>query len=199
MVGIEFGLFYPLLLIPLGVVGASATFNFMAGYNGLEASQGILILLALSLATWLSGNSWLSLVSLIMVACLIAFYLFNKYPAKIFPGDVLTYSVGALIATIAILGNLEKLAVFFFIPYIIETGLKSRGNLKKQSIAKLVDGGDLEVPYPKFYGLEHIAIHLLKKIKKKGKVYEQEVVYSINLFQIMIIVLGFLIFGKGLI
>ena len=102
VMGTEIGLFYPLLLIPLGIIGASATFNFIAGYNGLEASQGIIILSALALVAFFTGNSWISLISLIMVACLFAFYVFNKYPAKIFPGDVLTYSVGALIA---IIGN----------------------------------------------------------------------------------------------
>jgi len=93
MMGIEFGLFYPLILIPLGIIGASATFNFIAGYNGLEVGQGVLIISALSLVTWLTGNTWLALVSLIMVSCLIAFYIFNKYPAKILPGDILTYPV----------------------------------------------------------------------------------------------------------
>ena len=137
MMGIEFGLFYPLFFIPIGIIGASATFNFLAGYNGLEASQGILILSALSITTALTGNSWLSIISLCMVASLIAFYIFNKYPAKTFPGDIMTYAVGSLIAIIAILGNIEKVAVFFFIPYIIETGLKLRGKLKKQSFAKV--------------------------------------------------------------
>jgi hypothetical protein len=33
-----------------------------------------------------------------------------------------------LIACMAILGNFEKIAVFVFIPYIIETFLKLRGN-----------------------------------------------------------------------
>ncbi len=198
MMGIEFGLFYPLLLIPIGIVGASASFNFLAGYNGLEASQGIIILSALSLVTWLNDNSWLSLISLIMVACLIIFYMFNKYPAKIFPGDVLTYPIGALIAIITILGNIEKIAIFFFIPYILETCLKVRGRLKKYSFAKVNSDESLEIPYEKFYGLEHIAVYLLKKIKKNGKVYEKDVVYLINLFQILIIVLGFLLFGKGL-
>jgi len=198
MMGINFGLMYPLLLIPLGIVGASTTFNFLAGYNGIEASQGILILSALSLVTWFTGSSWLSLISLIMVFCLIAFYIFNKYPAKVFPGDVLTYSVGALIAAIAILGNVEKIAVFFFIPYIIETGLKIRGRLKKESFAKVNSDGSLEVPYKKFYALEHIAIYLLKKIKKDKKVYEKEVVYAINIFQILIIILGLILFRGAL-
>jgi len=196
MMGIEFGLLYPLFFIPIGIIGTSATFNFLAGYNGLETSQGILILTALGLVTFLTGNSWLSMVSLVMTSSLIAFYFFNKYPARVFPGDVLTYSVGPLIAIIAILGNIEKIAAFFFIPYIIETALKARGKLKKESFAKVDKDGSLNLPYKKFYGLEHLAIYVLKKIKKNKKVYEKEVVYLINLFQILIIILGFILFGR---
>lgn len=194
MMGINFSIFYPLFIIPLGVVGATTTFNFLAGYNGLEASQGIIILSALSIVTYLTGNSWLSVVSLCMVASLSAFYIFNKYPAKVFPGDITTYSVGALIAILAILGNIEKIAIFFFIPYIIEAGLKIRGKLKKESFAKLNPDGSLKMPYKKIYGLEHLAIHILQKIKPSKKAYEQEVVYLINGFQILIIILGFLMF-----
>ncbi|MCK5149969.1 glycosyl transferase family 4 [Candidatus Pacearchaeota archaeon] len=194
MIGINLGLIYPLILIPLGVLGATTTFNFLAGYNGLESGQGILILSALALVTWITGNAWLSVVALCMVASLMAFYIFNKYPAKIFPGDIMTYSIGALIASIAILGNIEKISIFFFIPYILETILKSRGGLKKESFAKVNDDGSLEMPYNKIYGLEHLAIKILKKIKPSKKVYEKEVVYLIHGFQIFIIVLGFLIF-----
>jgi UDP-N-acetylglucosamine--dolichyl-phosphate N-acetylglucosaminephosphotransferase len=182
----------------LGIIGVSATFNFLAGYNGLEASQGIIILSALSVITFLTGDKWLSIIGLCMVASLIPFYLFNKYPAKVFPGNILTYSVGALIASIAILGNLEKIAIFFFIPYIMETILKSRGKLVKHSFAKVNSDGSLEVPYEKIYGLEHLAIYLLKKIKPNKKVYEKEVVLLINAFQIVVIIIGFLLFGKGL-
>ncbi len=198
MMGIEFGLLYPLFFIPLGIVGASTTFNFLAGYNGLETSQGIIILTTLSVVTWYTGNSWLSIISLIVVFSLIAFYLFNKYPSKIFPGDVLTYPLGALIAVIAILGNIEKIAIFFFIPYIIETILKLRGKLKNESFAKLNKDGSLDMPYNKFYGLEHLAIYILKKVKKNKKVYEKEVVYLINGFQILIIILSLIIFKNSI-
>jgi len=187
---VNFGILYPLLLIPLGVIATTTTFNFLAGYNGLEASQGILILSALAYVTYITGNAWLSIVTLCMVASLCAFYIYNKYPAKIFPGDALTYSVGALIATIAILGNIEKIAVFFFIPYILEVILKARGKLVKESFAKVNPDSSLEMPYDKIYGLEHLAIYLLKKIKPNKRVYEKDVVYLINFFQLIIIVLG---------
>jgi UDP-N-acetylglucosamine--dolichyl-phosphate N-acetylglucosaminephosphotransferase len=194
MMGIEFGLLYPLIFIPIGIVGAATSFNFLAGYNGLETGQGILLLGALSFVSWKIGNPSLAIIGLIMVSALLAFYIFNKYPAKIFPGDVLTYSVGALIAIMAILGNMEKIAIFFFIPYIIETILKVRGGLKKESFAKLNDDGSLEMPYKKIYGLEHLAIYVLKKIKPSKKVYERNVVYTIHFFQIVFIILGIVLF-----
>ncbi len=186
----NFGLWYPLFLIPLGIAGCTTTYNFLAGYNGLEASQGILILSALAYVTYITGNAWLSVIALCMVASLFAFWLYNKYPAKVFPGDILTYSVGALIATIAILGNIEKIAIFFFIPYIFEVILKVRGKLEKHSFGIPQQDGSLEMPYDKIYGLEHLSIYLLKKLKPSKKAYEKEVVYLINAFQITIIILG---------
>ena len=191
MMGIEFGLFYPILFIPIGIMGATATFNFLAGYNGLEASQGIILLSGIAIAIFLTGNRSLSLIAIIMIFCLLAFYLFNKFPATIFPGDTLTYSVGALIACLAILGNVEKLAVFFFIPYGIEVILKIRGKLEKESFARVKEDGSLENRYDKIYGLEHLAVSILKKFK--NKVYEKDVVYLINGFQIIIVMLGFLL------
>lgn len=196
--GTNLGLLYALLIIPIGIIGASTTFNFLAGFNGLEAGQGILILFALSVVTYFTGNTWITLIGLVMIASLAAFWLFNKPPAKVFPGDVLTYSIGGLIAIIAILGNIERIAIFFFIPCIIEFFLKARGKLKKYSFGKPDKDNSLEMPYKKIYGLEHFAIWFLKKIKKDKKVYEQEVVYFIHLFQIFIIITGFIIFRKAI-
>lgn len=191
--GINIGILYPLLAIPIGVVGATTTYNFLAGYNGLEARQGILILSALAFVAYLHGESWLSLIALIMVAALFGFYIFNRYPAKVLPGDILTYSIGIMIAAIAILGGLELIAILFFIPYIIETILKSRGKLKKYSFGKPNEDGSLDLAYDKIYGLEHLAIKILKKIKPSHKVYEKDVVNLINGFQLIIIILTLVI------
>ncbi len=194
--GLNLGIIYPLLIIPLGVIGASTTFNFLAGYNGLEARQGILILGALALAAFLTGTTWLSLILLCMISALFAFLLFNSYPARIFPGDTMTYSIGALIAAAAILGNLERFTIFIFIPNIIEVFLKMRGKLKMESFAQPQKDGSLNLRYDKIYGLEHFAIFLLKKFKQK--VYEKEVVNFINLFQLIFIILAFIIFREGI-
>jgi UDP-N-acetylglucosamine--dolichyl-phosphate N-acetylglucosaminephosphotransferase len=191
--GINIGLLYPLLAIPIGVVGTTTTYNFLEGFNGLGARQGIIILSALAFVSYLHGESWLSLIALIMVASLSAFYIFNRYPAKVFPGDTMTYSIGIMIVSIAILGGLELVAVLFFIPYIIEMILKSRGRLKKYSFGKPNEDGSLDLAYDKIYGLEHLAIKILKKIKPSHKAYEKDVVNLINGFQIVIIILALII------
>lgn len=195
---ISLGLLYPLLLIPLGIMGTSTTFNFLAGYNGLEAGQGIIIISSLSFVAYLTNTSWLALIGICMTFSLIAFLIFNRYPAKVFPGDVLTYPVGGMIAIMAVLGNMERIAIFFFIPYIIEVILKLRGRLKKESFGKPNKDNSLEMPYNKIYSLEHFAIWFLKKWKKDGKVYEKDVVHFIYIIQIAIILIGFIIFRKNI-
>ena len=189
---IELGIWYVLFFIPLGITGATATYNFLAGFNGLEASQGIIILTYLSIISYLTGNPWLAMMGMCMVASLVGFYIYNKYPASVFPGDILTYSVGALIAIMSILGNFEKIAVFVFIPYILETILKLRGGLAKQSFCKPNQDGSLELPYDKIYSLNHFGVLILKKFK--NKVYEKDIVYLINGFQILVIIISYFLF-----
>src|SRR3989344_3880542 len=118
---VELGILYPLILIPVGVAGATTTYNFLAGFNGLEAGQGIIILSFLSFIAYSTGSSWLAIIGLCMVMSLLVFYFYNKFPARVFPGDIMTWAVGALIGSMAILGNFEKIGLFIFIPYIAET------------------------------------------------------------------------------
>ncbi|MDP1728855.1 MAG: glycosyl transferase family 4 [archaeon] len=194
---INLGLIYPLVFIPLGIAGASITYNFLAGFNGLEAGQGIIILSFLSFIAYITGSSWLALMGLCMIAGLLVFYYYNKVPAKVFPGNALTWSIGGLIAMIAILGNFEKIAVFIFIPYILETMLKLRGKLKKQSFGIPDANNNLRKPYGgKIYGITHLAIYILGKFKREIK--EKDVVYFIFAIQIVICLLALLIFRNTL-
>lgn len=193
---VDMGLLYPLILIPLGIVGTTTTFNFLAGFNGLEAGLGAILISALSLVAFFTGSTWLALIGLCMVVALLAFLFYNFTPAKVLPGDVLTYPVGALIAIMAILGNFEKIAIFFFIPCIIEVILKSRGRLIKSSFGKPQKDGSLDLLHDKVYGLTHASIWLFKKFGVKPT--EKRVVYLIWIFQALVVLAGFAIFRKGI-
>lgn len=193
---LDTGLLYPLILIPIGVIGAATTFNFLAGFNGLEAGQGILLLSAISMVAFFTGNSWLAVIGFCMVAALLGFIFYNWYPARVFPGDVLTYAVGGLIAVIAILGNFEKIAVFFFLPNILEVIFKSRGRFLKYSFGKPNGEGTLDLRYDKLYSLNHVAIYLMKKMHIRPT--EKKVVCSILGLQLIVILVGLVIFRKGI-
>jgi len=193
---VNLGLFYPFFIVPLGIIGATTTYNMLAGFNGLEAGQGIIILSFLSFVAYKTGSPWLSIIGLCMVATLIVFYFYNKVPAKVFPGDILTYSIGALVAGMAILGNFEKIALFVFMLYGFETVLKLRGNLKKQSFGIPNKDNSLEMPYQKIYGMTHFSLWILKKFKKK--VYEKDVTRFIFGLQIFICLSALVIFRQGI-
>jgi UDP-N-acetylglucosamine--dolichyl-phosphate N-acetylglucosaminephosphotransferase len=189
---VDFGLLYPLLLVPIGIIGASNAFNMLAGFNGLEAGMGIIITGTLGYIAWQSNITYVALIAACMCVSLIAFFFFNKPPAKVFPGDTMTYSVGATIAIIAILGNLEKFALILFIPYLFEFILKARGRMHKESFGKLMPDGSLENRYPKWYGLTHVAISFLRRIK--GTAYESEVVLVILGSELLLAALAVLYF-----
>ena len=50
---LDFGILYPILLIPLAIAVCSNLTNMLAGYNGLEVSLGIVIFAALSILSYM--------------------------------------------------------------------------------------------------------------------------------------------------
>ncbi|MBI2145842.1 hypothetical protein HYU22_00700 [Candidatus Woesearchaeota archaeon] len=189
---IDLGILYPLLVIPAFIMVGTNGFNMLAGYNGLEAGQGIIILSTLGYLSYVTGSSWMAVVSFCMVFALLGFWIYNRYPAKIFPGDTLTYTVGALAAAIAIMANLQRVFLILFIPYILEFFLKLRGKFQKESFAKVQDDGSLTNQYDSIYGLEHLMILIMNKLKIKAT--ERKAVYSLHAFQLCCVLLAVVLY-----
>jgi len=191
---VDLGLLYPLLVVPLGVIGSTNGFNLLAGYNGLETGMGIVIFAVFGFTGLIvPGRMWIALVAFIVCACLLAFLAFNWYPAKVFPGNSFTYAIGALIATLAILGNMERIALWLFIPYFLEILLYLRARVVDrmgdvQAFAKLNKDGSLELPYEHIYDTTHLAIWVLKRVKEK--VYERDVVFFLIAVEALIAISG---------
>ncbi|MCK4380757.1 MAG: hypothetical protein KAW51_06415, partial [Candidatus Lokiarchaeota archaeon] len=87
---------YP-FLVPLIVAVFTNTVNMLEGYNG-EGSGTCLIAICFLFVCSLLWNSAEGVIFTIpVIAVLIPFFIYNKYPAKIFPGDIGTLSMGAMI------------------------------------------------------------------------------------------------------
>jgi UDP-N-acetylglucosamine--dolichyl-phosphate N-acetylglucosaminephosphotransferase len=189
---INFGLLYPIVLVPLAILGTTNGYNILAGYNGLEAGLGIIIFSAFGIISLFTGQMWLALVAGIVIFALLGFLFFNKYPSKVFPGDSLTYSLGALVACFAIFGNIEKLALILFIPFILEGILKARSRLKAENFGIPNKDNSLEAPYKQTYSLAHFSLKVLKKLKPSHKVYEKDVVISLMFLELLTAIIAVL-------
>jgi len=97
---------YP-FLVPLIVAVFTNTVNMLEGYNG-EGSGTCLIATCFLFICSIIWNSAEGVIFTIpVIAVIFPFFIFNKYPAKIFPGDVGTLAMGAMIACIMLFGSLE--------------------------------------------------------------------------------------------
>ncbi|MFA5175669.1 MAG: glycosyltransferase 4 family protein [Candidatus Nanoarchaeia archaeon] len=165
---INFGLLYPLILIPIGVVGAANMVNMFAGFNGLESGLGLIYTSMLGLYAYFHDSYLGCLIAIVTFASLIIFYYYNKYPAKVLPGDSLTYLLGASLACIAIIGNLERAALICAIPFFIEFILKARNKFNVKSYGYFKDG-KVKSYYDKIYSIPHI-------FTRTGKFTEKQIV-----------------------
>ncbi|MBU4341303.1 MAG: hypothetical protein KKB24_00400 [Candidatus Altiarchaeota archaeon] len=121
---VEFGIFYALILIPIGIAGASNVTNMLAGFNGSEAGMGLVACLSLAFVAFQLGSDEALILLLSMCGALAAFLFYNWYPSKILIGDIGTLTVGAVIASAVIMGNFETLGVIVIIPYILDFFIK---------------------------------------------------------------------------
>jgi len=174
---VNFGILYPLLLIPMGVVGAANMVNLLGGLNGIESGMGIVYTGMLGLYAWYAGSSLAAVIAFAAFGSLLAVFYFNKYPAKILPGDSIQYLLGAVLISIAVLGNMEKAVVIASIPFFIELILKLRGKLNKETLGILTKDGKIKSKYDKIYSIPHIFM-------RPGKFTEKQIVLFVMLIEL---------------
>lgn len=187
---VQLGWAYPLVLIPIAVACVSNATNMLAGANGLEAGTVSMAALAVFAWAFLHGNLEGAAVALIGGAALAAFLFYNWIPARMLPGDSLTYFAGAMLISSVVLGNVEKFGLVVFTPWIIEAFLKLRSGFRARSYGDLQKDGSLKAPYPQVYSLTHAAMKLGSRlgIRKWG---EKQVVLSIMAFELLCIIAAF--------
>jgi UDP-N-acetylglucosamine--dolichyl-phosphate N-acetylglucosaminephosphotransferase len=156
---VEFGLWYPLFLVPVAVLCCSNATNFLAGFNGLEAGMGFVIHLAIGLYAYQQGQFNAAMIALTFAFALLGFLRYNWYPAKVFPGD-LNYTIGAVYSSVAIIGNMEKFAILCFMPYIVEAFLKAASRFEAESYGVLQPDGTVKPREDKIRGMTHLVMSM---------------------------------------
>jgi len=125
LVCMMFAMFYapsPFWLVPFALfVGVLASFqNTFAGLNGWEVGSGLII--ALFVTSLLSPVGPMP-IGIALVASILGLFLFNRYPARVLPGDSGTLLIGSGIACLIILNQrieLIFLTIMFYLPHAID-------------------------------------------------------------------------------
>ncbi|KHJ83617.1 glycosyltransferase, group 4 family [Oesophagostomum dentatum] len=100
---------------------------FSPGVNGLESGQALVVAVSVVAFNLIQVNRvadqhWDHLLSLYFlipfIACTLALYQFNKYPARVFVGDTFCYWAGMTLAVVSILGHFSKTMILFLIPQV---------------------------------------------------------------------------------
>ena len=123
---IDFGIYYSLVLVPLGITGAANAVNMLAGFNGLEVGMGVVAVGSLAIIAYLIGETTALIILLAALGALVATLYYNWYPAKILVGDVGTLTIGAVVASAVIIGNYETAGVILMIPYVMDFLIKAK-------------------------------------------------------------------------
>jgi UDP-N-acetylglucosamine--dolichyl-phosphate N-acetylglucosaminephosphotransferase len=182
---INFGIFYALLIVPLMMTFIVDSTNMYGGMNGLEAGLSIInasaIVLYVIAYPFISGLEITTAltdsgtVAASLLGASIAFFYFNRYPAKILPGDVGRLPLGAAMASALILGNMDRIAIIMYAPFLVNFLLYlmyrvwiRRKNIEYVKFASPRDDGTLEVVGP--FTMYWIFPHFSKRITEKRNV-----------------------------
>lgn len=119
-ISFDLGVFYYVFLLFL-VVGTTNATNLTDGLDGLLSGTAVVSFFAYALIGFVFGNSTIMTFSMIFMASLLGFLVFNTNPAKIFMGDTGSLAIGAAIAGLAILSKTELLLVLIGGVFVVET------------------------------------------------------------------------------
>ena len=182
---INFGPFYALLIVPLMMTFIVDSTNMYGGMNGLEVGLSSInssaIILYVLVSPYVNGHMITTaqtdagMVAAALFGASIAFWFFNRFPARILPGDVGRLPLGAAMASALILGNMDRLAIIMYTPFLLNFLLYiayrlyvRRKEIEYVKFASPREDGTLEVVGP--FTLYWILPHFSRKVTEKRNV-----------------------------
>ena len=187
---------YP-LMIPVALAVTSNAVNMMDVMNGAMPGTVSVIAVMITAILLISGNTATAALSAVLLAVLLAFYYFNRYPAKVFGGDTGSLAVGAALGALAIMGRIEIVVVVALIPQIMNAfyllasvrGLYERREMSERPV-RLLKNGRLQASSQK-----GAPITLARIILAAGPLGEKEIVRVMIFLTFISSILAFLTYG----
>ncbi len=121
---IDMGWFYGIFLLFVLVASSNAV-NITDGLDGLAGGLSVMAFLAFALISWnsgaIAGTEDIAIFCFVLVGSLLGFLVYNTHPAKVFMGDTGSLSLGATLASVAIISKHEITFIVVAGVFIFET------------------------------------------------------------------------------
>ncbi|MEM2016305.1 MAG: hypothetical protein QXF28_01740 [Nitrososphaerota archaeon] len=175
---------YPILVLASYPVVCNAV-NSIDVLNGSVSFTSIAFFTAILAVSIINGLEYPLMISLVMLATLAGFALYNRYPSRIFAGNSGSLFIGAVMASTAIIWRIEVVAIIALLPHIMNEmhvifsmrGLKSAKQHNSRPI--LVEEGWITAnPDP------NAPLTLVRMLSAKVKVREDILVRSISILSL---------------
>jgi len=194
---IELSFFYHIYMAFIAVF-CTNSINIYAGINGLEATQSMVIGIAVFIHNLIEmrgahgeAHTLSAFLILPFIATVGGLIYFNWYPSKVFVGDSFTYFSGMTLAVASIMGHFSKTLMLFFLPQLINF------TLSLPQLFGFIDCPKHRVPTysaktgllenSKNYTLINAYLYLF------GPTHEETLVTRLMIFQILCCVLSFIV------
>ena len=148
---VDLGSIYLQLIVPTYVLVAANLINMHSGYNGMSSGLSVMILMSLIIKSLIIMDieNIFSIISI--TGATFGFYLFERYPSKIFWGNIGSLAIGSAIGVFIVVQGFVVSGFIMLIPHTINFLLYAYWKIRKYPIAKfgkIRSDGTLEVPNP---------------------------------------------------
>ncbi len=146
---VELGIFYLQFIVPTYVLVASNLVNMHSGYNGMASGLSTIVLISLIIKSFMVENveNIFSVVSI--TGATLGFYLYERYPSRIFWGNIGSLTVGSAIGVIIVIQGFIVSGFIMLIPHTVNFLMYVYWRVRKYPVAKFGRpraDGSLEVP-----------------------------------------------------
>ncbi|MCX6570945.1 MAG: glycosyltransferase family 4 protein [Candidatus Aminicenantes bacterium] len=122
------------------IVGLTNAYNFMDGIDGIAGGQALIAGLGWVIIGFMSGQSFVGLIGLLLAASSLGFLFHNWPPARIFMGDVGSAFIGFTLAVLPIIGGQRDprfmiAGILLVWPFVFDTSFTlARRMIRKENI-----------------------------------------------------------------
>jgi len=106
-------------VIPIYVMVVSNLVNMHSGYNGLQSGLSIIVLSTLLCKSWTDGTISNVIPSGAFLGSMLALWWFNKYPSRVFEGNIGSLLFGSVIGCVIVIQEYWWFGFFILIPHTI--------------------------------------------------------------------------------